>query len=44
MLGMPLERLFSFSVPLAGVSRVAVDHLDGARLQRLVFHAAARVP
>jgi len=44
MLGMPLERLFSFSVPLAGVSRVAVDHLGPARLQRLVFHAAARVP
>lgn len=44
MLGMPLERLFSFSVSYAALSRVAVDAIDGARLQRLLFHGATRLP
>ncbi len=39
ILGMPMEHMFRFQIPNAGVSRIQVDHFDGESLPRLLFHA-----
>lgn len=37
-LGVPLEHVFRIQVDNAGITRIAIDHVEGQQFPRLVFH------
>ncbi len=39
LLGMPSDKMFRLQIPNAAISRVALDHVDGRTVPRLLFHA-----